>query len=328
MTSKPSTSIPAADETTCLPGDYRRHFSSCWGAVLTGTITALGIHFFLATLGMGFGLAPFRSVADVQPVAIFSVAAAMAWSLFAIIALSFGGWVAGRVGGCPRKGLALGFLVWSLTLVVMLPLLALGTNLELSRAMKPHDENMDINHQAVVFAEHDAALAMNQRSLDQLRSFGEEAAQSVPTNATPKAATRAQREVGFAVAKLFAPENLTSFRTNREEAINALMVYTEMNAADATATINDWTVSHANLQVELDKIRTELTQVRTERINARMLVEQQAQDDAEQRTHSRSRIARWSFFAILIGLVGATLGGRCGGECAVGKHGSQRAKAI
>jgi len=326
MTSKPP--VPTADQTACTPGDYRRHYYSCWGAVLAGTITALGIHFFLATLGMGFGLAPFRSVADVQPVAMFSVAAAMAWSLFAIIALSLGGWVAGRVSGCPRSGMALGFLVWSLTLVVTLPLLALGTSLELNRAMKPNDENRDINHQAVVFAEHDLAETMTQRSLEQLRSFGEEAAESVPTNATPKAATRAQREVGFAVTKLFAPDNLAAFRTNREDAINALMVYTEMNAADATATINDWTVSHANLQVELDKIRTELTQVRMERFNARMLVEQQAQADADQMVRFRSRIARWSFFAILIGLLGASLGGRCGGECAARKASSQRAPGI
>ena len=58
------------------------------------------------------------------------------------------------------------------------------------------------------------------------------------TNAAPKAGIRAQREVGFAVAKLFAPGNAAAFQANRMEAINALMVYTEMSAADATTTRN------------------------------------------------------------------------------------------
>ena len=235
----------------------------------------------------------------------------MAWSLFAIIALSFGGWVAGRFSGCPKSGLVHGVLVWSLTLIITLPLLALGTGLALGRVMKIHGEGLGIGRQAVVFAERDMATTAAKRSHDQLCSFVEEAVQSIPTNAAPKAGTRAQREVGFAVTKLFAPGNTAAFQANRMEAINALMVYTEMSAADATTTIDAWTTSCKNLQAELDRIKT--------------VAEQKAKATAGQAVHHLSCAARWSFFALLIGLLGASLGGRCGAKCALRNADLQRA---
>jgi hypothetical protein len=250
------------------------------------------------------------------------------WSLFAIIALSLGGWVAGRFSGCPQSGLVHGVLVWSLALIVTLPLLVAGTGRALDRAMKIHGESPGIGSRAAVFAEHDLATTIAKRNRDQLGSFVEEAVQSIPTNAAPKASTRAQREVGFAVTKLFAPGNAAAFQANRVEAINALVVYTEMSAGDATKTIDDWTVSHNNLQAELDKVRVELDKIRAEldkagaeRNNLIAAAEQKARATADatadQKAHHRSRAARWSFFALLIGLLGAALGGRCGARCAL-----------
>ena len=293
-------SVPTTVETIPTSGNRCLHHSLCWGAVLAGTIAALGIHLLLTVLGVGAGLAIFRPMTDTNPVATFSVGSAIVWSLFAIIALSFGGWVAGRFSGCPKSGLVHGVLVWSLTLIIILPLLALGTGLALGRVMKIHGEGLGIGHQAVVFAGRDMAKTAAKHSHDQLCSFVEEAVQSIPTNAAPKAGIRAQREVGFAVAKLFAPGNAAAFQANRLEAINALMVYTEMSAADATTTIDAWTTSHKNLQAELDKIKAE----------------------AE---HHLSCAARWSFFALLIGLLGAALGGRCGAKCALRNASLQRA---
>jgi hypothetical protein len=278
--------------------------------VLAGTIAALGIHLLLTVLGVGAGLAIFRPMTDTNPVATFSVGSAIVWSLFAIIALSFGGWVAGRFSGCPKSGLVHGVLVWSLTLIITLPLLALGTGLALGRVMKIQGDGLGIGRQAVVFAGRDVATTAAKRSHDQLCSFVEEAVQSIPTNAAPKAGIRAQREVGFAVAKLFAPGNTAAFQANRMEAINALIVYTEMSAADATTTIDAWTTSHKNLQAELDKIKAE--------------AEQKAKATVGQAAHHLSCAARWSFFALLIGLLGAALGGRCGAKCALRNADLQR----
>jgi len=315
-------SVPTTAETLQIPIDCRLHQSLCWGAVLAGTITAIGIHLLLTALGAGAGLTIFRPMTDTNPVATFSAGAAIVWSLFAIIALSFGGWVAGRFSRCLRSGLLHGFLVWTLTLIITLPLLALGTGLALGRAMKIHDEGLRISRQAVAVAEADLAKTVAKRSHDQLCSFIEEAVQSIPTNSAPKASTRAQREVGFAVTKLFAPANAAAFQANRTEVINALMVYTGMSAADATPTIDAWTLSYKNLQAELDKVKAEMN-------NIKAVAEQKARATADatadQAAHHRSRAARWSFFALLIGLLGASLGGRCGAKCALRNTNLQRA---
>src|SRR5664280_1774536 len=155
--------------------------------------------------------------------------------------LWFGGLVAGRLSGCPHSGFVHGVLVWNLTVILTLLLLSMGTGLALGGAMKILGEGLGIGGKAVSAGVGDLAKAGAKRSADQLGSFIDEAVQSVPTNATPKAGTRARREVGFAVIKLFAPGNDPAFPANRTAAIQALMVYTEMSAADATKTIDDWT---------------------------------------------------------------------------------------
>ena len=244
--------------------------------------------------------------------------AALAWSLFAIIAVSFGGWVAGRLSGCLRSGLLHGVLVWGLTLILALPWLALGTGLALARAMKNHQEALRISSQAVAVAGDDLANIVAKRNQDELGSFVKEAVQSIPTNAAPKAATRAEREVGFAVTKLFAPGNAAAFQANRLEAINALMVYTEMSAAEATTTMDAWTTSHKNLQVELDKVKAEMAEMNNQKVLAEQTAKATADSIAVQRAEHLSSAAKWSFFALLVGLLGAALGGRCGARCAKG----------
>jgi hypothetical protein len=285
--------------------------------VLAGTLAALGIHLLLTALGMGAGLAPFRPLMDPAPVALFSKGAALAWSLFAIIALSLGGWVAGRLAGCPKCGLVQGVLVWCLTLILTLPLLALGTSLAMARVMKNPVKLPPPGGPAMVVAQHELAQQVTKRNEAQLCSFIEEAVQSIPTNAEPKADTRAEREVGLAVTTLYEPGNAGAFAANRREAINALMVYTGMSAADATITLDAWTASHQKLQVELTKLTVAMNdlKVATEQ-NDQARAETAAKAKADEAAQHLSWAASRAFFALLIGLLGAALGGRCGAECA------------
>jgi len=306
---------PSVSPATETSYDRRLHKSLCWGAVLAGTITAFGIHWLLTTLGIGAGLTIFGPPTDSDSITTFSAGTALICGLFAIIALSFGGWMAGRLSGCRRSGVLHGVLVWCLTLIIALPWLALATGLALGRAVKNQNENVHTSRQAATVAEADLARTAAQRCHDQLGSFVEEAVQSIPTNATPKADTRAEREVGFAVNKLFAPGNAGAFQANRLETLNALMVYTEMTAADATTTIDAWITSEKNLQAELAKLKAELN-------NHNAMMEQAARSNTEalylQKTQVLSRLGGWSFFSLLIGLLGAASGGWCGAKCASG----------
>ena len=295
--------IPAVPEIIQPAGDPPYYHSLCWGAVLAGTVAAIGIHLLLTALGVGAGLATFTPMTDLNPVANFSVGAGIVWSVCAIVALWFGGLVAGRFSGCPHRGFAHGILVWSLTLILTLLLLSMGTGLVLGGALKVLGGGLGIGGNAVASSAGDLASAGVQRSRAELGSFVAEAVQSIPTNAAPMTSTRAQREVGFAVAKLFAPENEATFQDNRMAAINALMRFTQMSEAEATITINNWIGSYKDLQAELNNLKAG--------------TEQKARATADQAAHNLSCAAIWSFFALLIGLLAAALGGRCGARWAL-----------
>ena len=303
------------------PVECHWHHSLCWEAVLAGTVAAIGIHLFLSTLGVGVGLSVFRHLPDGSPVANISAGAAITWSLFAIIALSLGGWIAGRFSGCLQSGCLHGTLVWSLVLIIAFGLLSAGTGL---KRIIIHHEGWAMSGRIVAADEGDWAKAGAKRNRDELSSFVEEAVQSISTNAAPKASTRAQREVGFAVTKLFAPGNATAFAANRLEAINVLMVYTEMSGAEATTTIDAWTTSYKNLQVELDKVKTEMSSLKAQaEKEAKATAAATAAAAADQKARNLSCTGRWSFFALLFGLLGASLGGRCGAKCALRNRNSQ-----
>jgi hypothetical protein len=258
--------------------------SLCWKAIIGGTVAAMGIHILLTTLGVGAGLATFSPMTDTNPVAHFNVGAAVIWTVCALVALWFGGLVAGRFSHSIHNGFVHGILVWSLTLIITLLLISMGTGMILGGAMKIAGEGAGIGGNAIASGA--------KQNADQLGSFIDEAVQSIPTNSAPKATIRAKREVGFAVAKFFAPGNDVNSQTNRAAMIKALVDYTQMSEADATQTVDDWTTSYNNLKAELEQKATVAAQ-------------------------NLSCAAIWSFFALLIGLLVTGFGGALGARCAV-----------
>jgi hypothetical protein len=295
-------SIPVAAETIqtpfgcCLP-------SLCWKAIIGGTVAAIGIHILLTALGIGSGLATFSPMTDTNPIANFSMGAAIVWTAGALISLWFGGFIAGRFSHSLHSGFAHGILVWSLTLIITLLLLTAGTGMVLGGALKVLGEGLGTSGKAVAAGVGDAAKEAVKASRSQLESFIDEAVQSVPTNATSKAGTRAKREIGFAVTKLFAPGNDIASADNRAALIKALVDYSQMSEGDATKTVDDWTTSYKTLKAELDRIKA--------------AAEQKAREAADKAASNLACAAIWSFFAQLIGLMIAALAGRCGARCAL-----------
>ena len=263
----------------------------------------MGIHILLSALGVGAGLAVFAPMTDANPVANFSMGAAIIWTLCALVSLWFGGLVAGRFSHSLHSGFVHGILVWCLTMVLTLLLLSMGTGMILGGALKVLGEGLGIGGKAVAAGVGDVAKEGAQRSGAQLGSFIDEAVQSAPANAAPRAATRAKREIGFAVAKLFAPGNDIASPDNRTAAIKALMDYAEMNEADATKTADDWITSYKKLQAELDRMRA--------------MAEQKARETADRAAGNLSCAALWSFFALVIGLLVSSHGGSVGARRAV-----------
>jgi hypothetical protein len=277
--------------------------SLSWGAIIGGTVAAIGIQILLSVLGVGAGLAIFTPSSDAHPAAAFSEDAAAVWTASALVALFFGAAIAGRFSNSLHGGFVHGILVWSLTLIISLLLLSVGTGVILGGAFKVLGEGIGIGGKAAASSVSETIKNGMTRNADLLGSFTDEAVQSVPTNSAPKAATRAKREIGFAVAKLFNPGNEDGFQTNRTAAIKALVDSTQVSEAEATQTVDEWTNSYQSLKVELD--------------NAKNLAEQKARQTADEAAKSLSTAATWTFFGLLIGLLVSAGGGVLGAESAL-----------
>ena len=301
-TSTPSESIVDVQDVHRLPG-------LCWRAIIGGTIAAIGIQILLTFLGLGAGLATFSPLTDQNPVEHFNVGAAVIWSVCALVSLWFGAMLAGRFSYGWHSGFVHGILVWSLTLIITVLLLSTGISLVLGGGLKALGAGIGMGGKALSAGAGDAAKEALKRTGDVLNSFTEEAVQSVPTNSMPKAATRARREVGETVARLFAPDNDLNSQTNRTAAIHALMDATQMNEADATSTVDGWISSYRELKSDLDEAKTK--------------AEQKARELADQAARQVSEAAIWTFFALLVGLIVSAVAGSCGAKCAL-KHRDER----
>lgn len=272
--------------------------SLCWGAILGGTVAAIGIHILLTALGVGAGLASFSPLTGMNPVESLSIGAAIAWTLCALLALAFGGFVAGRFSHSHHSGLAHGVLVWCATLILTLGLVSVGTGMVMGGALKTFGAGIGMAGQAGAGGVVELAKEGVKRSGDQLSSFIKEAGQSGPTNAAPKAITQANREIGFALTKLFTPGNETNSVANRTAAIQTLAQYSGMTESDATKAVDGWIVSAKQLTAELDNLKN--------------TAEEKARIAADEAASNLSHAALWSFFGLLVGLLITALCGRWG----------------
>lgn len=295
----PEPSIPMHSQATEFRHESGRFPFLNWSAIIGGTVIAIAIHLFLSALGIGAGLAIFTPVTDSNPAANFSMGAIAVWTVCALVALWFGGLLAGRFSHSLHGGFVHGVLVWSLTLITTLVLVSMGTGIILGGALKV----LGMGGQAVASGAGQIVKEGIKRADTQIGSFIDESVQSAPAGATPGAATRAKREIGFAVTRLFAPGNDVTSPDNRRAAIKALTDYAGMSETDATKTIDAWTTSYNNLKAELDGIKAK--------------ADQKAREVAEQAASNLSCAAIWSFFALLAGLLVAAFGGSFGAKRAL-----------
>ena len=289
--------------------DYHSHAARFpflnWSAILGGTLVALAVHFLLGALGVGAGLALFSPLTDAHPAENFSVGAAVIWSVCALAALGCGGVVAGRYSHSLHGGFVHGILVWSINLIIALTFAVIGTGTILGGALKIFGQGAAITGQAAATGAAELLKDAAQRTSIQTNSFLDEAVQSMPAG-SPQAGTRAKREIGFAVTRLFAPGNDVNSPETRRSTIQALTTYGGMSEADATKTVDEWTTSYRNLQAELAALKAR--------------ADEKARIVADEAASHLSAAALWSFVGLLLGLLVAALGGTVGARSALQHH--------
>ncbi|MBV7441551.1 hypothetical protein KRX57_08960 [Weeksellaceae bacterium TAE3-ERU29] len=87
-----------------------------WGAIIAGALTALAVSLLLGLLGVGIGLSTIDPVKEVNPLDGLGTGSLIWFIISNLIALFAGGWVAGRFAGFPNKkdGGLHGFMAWAL----------------------------------------------------------------------------------------------------------------------------------------------------------------------------------------------------------------------
>jgi hypothetical protein len=109
-----------------------------WPAIIAGAVIALAIQVLLAMLGTGIGASTVDPLAngDSPSAGAFGIGAAIWWGVSSLIALFFGGWMAGRLSGMPRSadGGLHGLLTWAVSLLATVYLVSSAASSVMSGA--------------------------------------------------------------------------------------------------------------------------------------------------------------------------------------------------
>jgi hypothetical protein len=277
-----------------------------WGAVLAGVAAALALHVVFVLLGAGVGFAIYNPLRDEKPVADLASGALIIQGVSAVFSLWFGGWVAGRF--TQRHGSKLGalhgLLVWCVATVAGILALSTGAGWAVGDLSKVVGGGLSLAGKpaaAAVGQAGDLAKASAKRSTTTLGSFIDEGVAGRPTTSSPAGAIKAKREIGLAVARLFAPGQESNQEQNRAAVVQSL-VDSGVSQADANQMVSEWTKSYAQLKEDIRAAKED--------------AEQRARVAGEEAAHTLSVLAFCSFFALVIGAIAATSGGKHGGICA------------
>ncbi|HEV2080172.1 MAG TPA: hypothetical protein VGR19_09815 [Allosphingosinicella sp.] len=92
-----------------------------WGAILAGTVVAIGIYVLFGLLGLALGLGAIDPM-DSSPLSGIGTGTIVWWVVTSIVALAVGGFTGGRLAGIPRglSGMLHGLAIWALVAILSL----------------------------------------------------------------------------------------------------------------------------------------------------------------------------------------------------------------
>lgn len=267
-------------------------------------------------LGAGLGFAIYNPITEENPVADLSMGAAVIQGLSAVLALWFGGWVAGRFTPVAARdtGALHGFSVWCTATVAGVLIVALGAGWVLGDLSKLVGGGLSLAGKpmaAVAGGVADLAKDAVKQSGDTLASFAEEALAHRPANAAtraPAAGIRAKRELGFALARFFNPiheaeESPAGDKAAKRAAVQkALVEASGLSESEAEKMVADWTASY-------DRLRADLAA-------AKNAAAAKARVAADKAAGTLALLSLCAFAAFLLGAASAAYGGYQGARFA------------
>jgi len=274
-----------------------------WGAVFAGLVMVMVIQLTLALLGSAIGLSMVDPRSGADSLKEIGVGATIWWIISSLIAFFSGGWVAGRLAGAPRTmtGTLHGLLTWATTSVISFILLT-GT---LGAIIGGSFGLIKSGGQAVAGAAPEIAQTVKQNVVPQNLPAGnvmqsieqdvEQLLSSQGASAGDSANARMQIMTAVGVFAL-APQDKQA--AAREQVANQLTTHTELSAAQARNTVDDWAR-------RIQPVRQEAQQ------NIRRMG-QEAGQAVETAGDVAATGALASFFMLLLGGIAAGWGGHAG----------------
>jgi hypothetical protein len=275
-------------------GEVRTVRPLCWGAVLAGAFAALSIHLLVTLLGIGLGLQVIQPATDAEPVEKFSVGVGIAWSFAALLALWFGGWVAGRLTPESNRGLGgiHGFLVWSVATVTVAFAFTSGASMLIGGVANIVGKSAGATAQ-IAGAGGQTLGQFAASNSNVLESYANE---FVPAQDGGAPDPRAMREVSWALIRYFSTEERQG--QAREALVGTIAQNTTMDRAEVDRRVEAMSASYDRIQQDIAAL------------GERAAVE--AREAAETASNYVTHAAVWTFIAFVIGAVSATWGGAMG----------------
>ncbi len=298
-----------------------------WGAVLAGTLIALMIVLLVNLLTLGIGFETIDPATEADPLGGVGTGLSIGVIIANVLALFFGGWVAGRLAGNPRttEGVLHGILVWGLVTLLSFWLLTTAVGRLVSGVTGAIGQGLSAVGGGIASVAPDAAGAVESAleaqgvSLENIRGEAQgllsnvegvdivegegsvqetagEAAQDIESTAqaiaqNPQAATQ---EINELIDQLSASGESLADSANRQDLVEALAANTNLSQAEAENTVDGWISTLQGVDVNVQGAQQELERA------------------AQNASDALGRAALWALLGLLVGAVIAGIGGAVG----------------
>jgi hypothetical protein len=291
-------------------------------------VIAVVVQLVLSLLGAGVGLGAFDPLGYSSPDAsTFGIGAGIWWALSSMIALFFGGWVAGHLCGSLEKTDAVlhGLLTWGLGTIVTVYLITAMVGSVLRGGAAVIGKTADVAATGVAAAAGPAAAAVRDQlpagMLQNLKAqmgallaqTGKPALQpaSVASQASAavaqmtdaaasagSATTLPAQDLEAALQRIIASGKDTVEQADREAVVNVVMARTGADRAEAEQRVDAWIRQYQDMRANLAQQRSQ--------------AEAKARQVADDAAGASSKAALAAAGALVLGAIAGALGGMAG----------------
>lgn len=279
-----------------------------WPAIIAGAVIALAIQFLLAMLGTGIDASTVDPLVNGESpsAGAFGMGAAVWWGVSSLIALYFGGWIAGRLSGMPRAadGGLHGLLAWALSLLATVYLVSTTATVGAAAAPKVADaagEQLSKAGISLDSLKREAMQVLSQSGKPVLLpgAVAQQAATAV-SDVKQTAANPVANDQDFSsmIERILKGGKDSVSQVDKEVVVNVVVARTGLSRGEATARVDGWMVT-------ADQARVKAAQVAEQ-------AKQKARKAADATAKGVSRGMLLGSLALALGALAAFWGGSMG----------------